>query len=129
MIGVRPVTLDDAAEIADIYAPIVRETAISFELDPPSAGVIRDRIATITATYPWLVLEVDGEVGGYAYAGPLKDRPAYRWSVETGIYMSRRLRGQGLGKTLYETLIDHLIDAGFANAFAGVGNPLAPRRP
>lgn len=123
MIGVRPVTLDDAAEIADIYAPIVRETAISFELDPPSAAVIRDRIATITATYPWLVLEVDGEVGGYAYAGPLKDRPAYRWSVETGIYMSRRLRGQGLGKTLYGTLIDHLIDAGFANAFAGVALP------
>ena len=121
MTGVRPVTLADAGGISEIYDPIVRDTAISFELVPPGPEVIRDRIER--ATHPWLVLEVDGEVAGYAYSGPFKDRPAYRWSVETGIYLRPELRGKGMGKLLYTTLIEHLIGAGFANAYAGVARP------
>jgi phosphinothricin acetyltransferase len=122
---VRPVTPGDAGVVADIYAPIVRGTAISFELEPPDADVIADRIARLTTTHPWLVLEVEGTVGGYAYAGPFKDRPAYRWSVETTVYLGEEIRGRGLGRLLYSALIDELIDAGFASAFAGITLPNA----
>jgi phosphinothricin acetyltransferase len=120
---VRPVAPGDAGAVADIYAPIVRDTAISFELEPPGVEVIADRIAMLTAGYPWLVLEVEGEVGGYAYAGPFKDRPAYRWTVETTIYLDERLRGRGLATMLYAALIDELADAGYATAFAGITRP------
>jgi phosphinothricin acetyltransferase len=120
---VRPVTPGDAGAVVAIYAPIVRDTAISFELEPPVADVIADRIVTLTATHPWLVLEVEGVVGGYAYAGPFKDRPAYRWSVETTIYLDESLRGRGLGTVLYAALIEELIGAGYANAFAGITRP------
>jgi phosphinothricin acetyltransferase len=123
VIGVRPVTPDDAGAIHDIYRPIVQETAISFELEPPSVEELRSRIAVITATHPWLVLEIDRDVGGYAYATKFRDRPAYRWSVETTIYLSPDLRGQGLGKVLYTALIDRVADGGFANAYAGVALP------
>ncbi|HEU4917099.1 MAG TPA: GNAT family N-acetyltransferase [Acidimicrobiia bacterium] len=123
MTRVRPVTLDDAGAIAGIYSPIVQHTAISFELEPPSADVIGHRIGTVTSGYPWLVLDIDGEVGGYAYAGPFKDRAAYRWSVETAIYLDVEVRGLGLGKFLYTALIDELREAGFANVFAGVTKP------
>jgi phosphinothricin acetyltransferase len=117
------VTSDDARAIHDIYRPIVESTSISFELEPPSVDVITGRIIAITATYPWLVLEIDGEVGGYAYATAFKDRPAYQWSVETTIYLRQEFRGQGLGKVLYSALIDRVRDAGFANAYAGVALP------
>jgi phosphinothricin acetyltransferase len=120
---VRPVTPGDAGAVAGIYAPIVRDTAISFELEPPDAGVISERIVTLTATHPWLVLDIDGEVCGYAYGGPFKDRPAYRWSVETTIYLGEGIRGRGLGRVLYSALIDELIGAGFASAFAGITRP------
>jgi phosphinothricin acetyltransferase len=120
---VRPVTPGDAGAVADIYAPIVRDTAISFEMEPPDVEMIADRIAGLTANYPWLVLEVEGGVGGYAYAGPFKDRPACRWTVETTIYLDERLRGQGLATMLYSALIDELVGAGFATAFAGITRP------
>jgi phosphinothricin acetyltransferase len=120
---VRPVTPGDAGAVAGIYAPIVRDTAISFELEPPDADVISERIVTLTATHPWLVLDIDGEVRGYAYAGPFKDRPAYRWSVETTIYLGEEIRGRGLGRVLYSALIDELIGDGFASAFAGITRP------
>lgn len=121
--GVRPVTPEDAGPIHDIYRPIVQTTAISFELEPPSVEELRSRIASITATYPWLVLEIDGDVGGYAYASTFKDRAAYRWSVETTIYLDRDLRGRGMGKVLYSALVDRVADSGFANAYAGVALP------
>jgi phosphinothricin acetyltransferase len=120
---VRPVTPGGARAVADIYAPIVRDTAISFELEPPGAEVMADRIASLTATHPWLVLEVGGEVVGYAYAGPFKDRPAYRWTVETTVYLSGHVQGRGLGTTLYRALIDELIGARFVTAFAGITRP------
>jgi phosphinothricin acetyltransferase len=123
VIGVRPATPEDAGAIHDIYRPIVEETAISFELESPSVEEMRGRISRLTASHPWLVLEIDGEVRGYAYASPFRDRPAYRWSVETTIYLSEENRGRGMGKVLYISLLDRVTDAGFANAYAGVALP------
>lgn len=79
---VRPAIADDAAACATIYAPYVRDTAITFETDVPSEAEMAGRIAAHGASHGWLVLERDGEVAGYAYAYAFSPRPAYDWSCE-----------------------------------------------
>jgi phosphinothricin acetyltransferase len=75
---VRPAGKADAVAIAAIYAPYVRETAISFEIEPPAAGIMEQRIASTVETHPWLVADCGGEVVGFAYAGKHRERAAYR---------------------------------------------------
>ena len=81
-INLRPGEQRDAAAIAEIYAPIVRDTAISFELESPMQAVIAERIETIQQRHPWLVTKAEDEVVGCAYAGEHRPRAAYRWSVD-----------------------------------------------
>ena len=97
-IHLRPIREADAPALAAIYAPYVRETAITFEYEPPGAAEFRRRIAAIAPKYPYLVAERDGEVLGYAYTSPLRTRAAYGWTAETSIYLRRDLRGNGLGQ-------------------------------
>ncbi|HZZ35154.1 MAG TPA: arsinothricin resistance N-acetyltransferase ArsN1 family B [Caulobacteraceae bacterium] len=120
---VRTARIADAAAVAAIYAPIVRETAISFEIEPPTAAEIAGRIETTLATHPWLVAEADGMVAGYAYASPHQARGAYRWSVNTTVYVAEGRRGAGVGRTLYGSLIPTLRRQGFRSAFAGIALP------
>jgi len=120
---IRPVRSDDAEAIAGIYAPYVRDTTISFELDPPSARTMRERIAVIVPRYPYLVAERDGEVVGYAYAGPLRARAAYRWTTETTVYVDAAFGRRGIGRTLYQTLLDELTTLGFVSALGIVALP------
>lgn len=103
-IHLRPVREADAPALAAIYAPYVRETAITFEYEPPDAAEFRRRIAAIAPKYPYLVAERDGQVLGYAYTGPLRTRAAYGWTAETSIYLRRDLRGNGLGQRFYRAL-------------------------
>ena len=103
-IHLRPVREADAPALAAIYAPYVRETAITFEYEPPDAAEFRRRIAAIAPKYPYLVAERDGEVLGYAYTSPLRTRAAYGWTAETSIYLRRDLRGNGLGQRFYHAL-------------------------
>src|SRR4030095_3329049 len=77
----------DAAAIAVIYAPFVDGNATSFEAEPPSADEMRRRIAETTGTYPWLVCDCDGVIAGYAYASWHRTRLAYRWAVQTSVYV------------------------------------------
>ena len=77
----------DAAGMLAIYGPIVRETPISFELEPPSEVELRRRIAATLERWPWLVCESGGAVAGYAYGAAHRRRAAYRWSVETSVYV------------------------------------------
>lgn len=119
----RPATVDDAPALAAIYTPIVRETAISFELEPPGPVEMASRIETVGSGFPWLVAEEGDVVIGYAYAAALKDRPAYRWSVETTIYIDRGHQGRGVGRRLYSALIEVATLWGFANAFAAIALP------
>jgi L-amino acid N-acyltransferase YncA len=122
----RMATASDASAIVDIYAPIVRETCISFELEPPTADEMRLRIASTLRRLPWLVAEDDaGTVCGYAYAGRHRDPPAYQWSVNTSVYVSQDARGAGIGKALYEALCERLIALGYFQAFAGIALPNA----
>ena len=113
----------DADAVRAVYAPVVRETAISFETDPPTAGEMRERIRTTLETRPWLVAERGDGIAGYAYAGPHRKRAAYRWCVDVSVYVHENHRGRGVGRGLYESLLAVLRRQGFHNAYAGITLP------
>ena len=123
---IRVATPGDAAAIAAIYAPIVRDTTISFELQPPTIEEMRTRIESTLRRLPWLVgLDHAGAVNGYVYAGKHRDPGAYQWSVNTSVYVRDDCRGQGVGKRLYRALLDELARLGYFQAFAGIALPNA----
>lgn len=122
----RLATANDAAEVAAIYAPVVASTTISFETEPPTADIMRDRIQSTLQRLPWLVsLDQHGRVNGYAYAGKHRERAAYQWAVDTSVYIREDSRGQGLGAALYGELFRLLVDLGYYQAFAGIALPNA----
>ena len=103
-ITIRTAAVDDAAALLAIYAPYVKETAITFEYEVPSLEEFQGHIAHTLRRYPYIVAVENGEILGYAYTGPFGERAAYRWSVETSIYLRQDVRGKGLGKRLYAEL-------------------------
>jgi phosphinothricin acetyltransferase len=115
----------DAEAVRAIYAPIVRDTAISFELEPPSADEMRGRIAATLVRFPWLVHERDGAVDGYVYASAHRSRAAYQWSVDTTVYVHEAARRGGVGRALYAVLLALLRLQGFTRAYAGITLPNA----
>ncbi len=126
MTRIRIAHPDDAAAVQAIYAPVVADTAISFELDPPTVDEMRRRIHTTLATYPWLVhLDASGAVDGYVYASRYRERKAYQWSVDVTAYVRADARGQGVGRQLYARLFDELVALGYCQAFAGITLPNA----
>ena len=114
---------EDAARLLEIYAPYVQETAISFEYEPPTEEEFRRRIENTLGRYPYLVLRQDGQIQGYAYAGPFHARAAYDWCCETSIYLRRGAAGQGMGRALYEALEEALGQMGILNLYAIVAVP------
>jgi L-amino acid N-acyltransferase YncA len=113
----------DAGPMLEIYAPLVRETPISFELEPPSLEEFGGRVRRITERTPWLVWDADGEIWGYAYGGPFRARPAYQWAVETTVYVAGPHRGKGVARALYTALLNGLRLAGYHRAYAGITLP------
>jgi phosphinothricin acetyltransferase len=115
----------DAAAIAEIYAPFVTASTISFEMEPPDEAAMRGRIEAVLATHPWLVAEEDegGRILGYAYASPFRPRPAYRFAVETSVYLRAEAQGKGIARGLYEALLDILARQGFVHAIAAITLP------
>jgi phosphinothricin acetyltransferase len=120
---VRDATTADAARCAEIYAPYVEETAISFEAAAPDASEMARRIAAAADRHAWLVLEDGGEVMGYAYGGPHAARAAYRWSCEVSVSLEMGRRRTGAGRALYEVLLARLADRGYRMACAGMTLP------
>lgn len=120
---IRTATPADAARLIEIYAPYVKNTAITYEYDVPSECEFRRRIEHTLLRFPYLVIEQDGAVVGYAYAGPLHSRPAYDWSVETSIYLNPAVRGRGLGRKLHDALECVLREQGFVNMNACIAYP------
>ena len=120
---VRDARPADAAACAEIYAPYVRDTAISFETEPPTAATMAERIATAQQRHAWLVLEDAGQVLGYAYAAPFKAREAYRWACEVSVYVTRGAARSGAGRALYEALFDRLRERGYRTLAAGMTLP------
>jgi len=105
---IRGVTPEDAEAIRRIYNHYITKTVITFEEAEVSADEMARRIANVTEKFPWLVLEREGEVLGYAYTAPWHTRSAYRHSVESTIYLDPSATGQGLGLPLYKNLLDQL---------------------
>lgn len=115
----------DAAACAAIYAPSVEDNPTSFEERAPDAAEMAVRIHRIRATHPWLVAERGGEVVGYAYACPHRQRSAYRWSVDVSVYVAAGQVGQGIGRALYTALFERLRSQRFRMAYAGITLPNA----
>jgi L-amino acid N-acyltransferase YncA len=113
----------DAAACPEIYAPFVRDTAVSFEETVPTLDEFEGRIRSTTATHPWLVMEVEGRVAGYAYASPHRQRAAYRWAADVTVYVGPLFRRSGVGRRLYAELLDRLRRQGFRAACAGITLP------
>ena len=120
---IRDAVAADAERCAAIYAPYVRETAISFESEPPAAEDMARRIADAQRAHAWLVLETDGEVIGYAYGGPFMARAAYQWATTVSVYLEQGRRRTGGGRALYEALFDRLAARGHRTALAGIALP------
>ena len=120
----RAATSGDAAAIADIYAPYVTASMVSFETDPPDAEAMRARMETGGMLYPWILAEEeDGTILGYACAARFRERPAYRFTVETTIYLRSGAAGRGLGSRLYAPLIATLEAQGYTQAIAAITLP------
>ena len=107
----------DAAGILAVYAPYIRETAVTFETEVPAPDAFTARVAGICADFPYLVLEVDGELAGYAYAHRQAERAAYAWNAELSIYLAGKWRGKGLGAPLYRLLERLLTMQGYVNLY------------
>lgn len=121
--NIRLASQADAAQIAEIYRPIVLSTPISFEIEPPGEPEMARRIEQTLAAFPWLVCESQDRIIGYSYSGAHRARAAYRWSVDTSVYVRSEFRRRGIGKGLYVSLFRILAAQGYFNAFAGITLP------
>jgi len=120
---IRPATVADAASLLAIYRPFVESTAVSFETVTPTVDEFAARIAKALAGWQWLLAESAGRCIGYAYGSTHRERRAYRWSVEVSAYVHPGHQRQGVGRRLYERLLEDLTRKGFCNAYAGITVP------
>lgn len=123
-IEIRKASGNDAEELLGIYAPYVKNTAITFEYDVPTLENFRSRIKSTLKKYPYLVAVCDGKIVGYAYAGAFVGRAAYDWSAELSIYVDSKMKRSGIGGKLYRELEDELSKMGIVNLYACVGSPV-----
>ncbi len=121
---IRSARPEDAKRLLEIYAYYVRYTAITFDYDVPALSDFRKRIERTLARYPYLVLEADGTIAGYAYAGPFVGRKAYEHSCEVTIYLDHEAVGNGYGRRLYEALEADLRERNIRNLYACIGDPI-----
>lgn len=121
---IRLASKADAAAFADLYAPFVTASAVSFEEVAPNESEIARRISGDGhGLHPWLAAEVEGRIVGFASSTPFRSRPAYRWTVETGVYLAPDALGRGLGRRLMTDMLDLLTRQGFTTAVAAVTLP------
>jgi len=122
-VSIRPVRPADIAAITRIYDHAVRHGTASFELDPPDAHEMTRRLeALIAGGFPYLVAEAESEIRGYAYAGPYRARPAYRFTVEDSVYIAPDAQRQGLGRLLLDRLIAESEARGYRQMIAVIGD-------
>lgn len=124
--AIRPAREDDFPVLSAITNHYITTSTIHFAYEPLGEGELAAMWHGYRERFPWLVTEVDGVVLGYAKAGTWRDRAAYRWTAETGIYIAAHARGQGLGKPLYVALLAELTARGFHSAVAGITLPNDP---
>ncbi|NEW80079.1 MAG: N-acetyltransferase [Gelidibacter sp.] len=120
---IRPVNIEDAQEIAEIYNDYVLNSCVTFEELKVSAEEMRGRIQATNSKFPWLVFEKDNEILGYAYASVWKPRSAYKHTVESTVYLKKEATKNGIGSLLYKELIGQLTDLGFHAVIGGISLP------
>ena len=123
MTDLREARPADAAGVLAIYGPVVRDTAISFEVEVPSLEELRRRIAETATRMPWLVAIAGDALAGYAYASSHRTRAAYQWSVDVSVYVHPGHQRAGVGRALYAALLDLLALQGYSRAYAGITLP------
>jgi len=121
--NIRPAAIADVPAMLDIYAPFVRDTAITFEYDVPQIAEFEDRLRYVTLHYPWLVAVYEGKLAGYAYAVRFRERAAYQWCCECSVYIHPDFRRKGLATRLYGHLFQELKQRGFINVYAVITLP------
>lgn len=120
---IRPAAAADLDAITHIYADAVTNGTASYELEAPARAEMAARFETLVAGgFPYLVAEEQGTVRGYAYAGPFRPRPAYRFIVENSVYVAADAKGRGLGQLLLERLIADSAKLGFRQMIAVIGD-------
>ncbi len=120
---IRPAKTSDIPAITAIYAHAVTHGTASFELEPPDQAEMARRMADFLAKgYPYIVAEADGVLGGYAYSGPYRARPAYRHTVENSVYVAQHMHRRGVGRALLAALIEATAAAGFRQMIAVIGD-------
>jgi phosphinothricin acetyltransferase len=120
---IRRAEAADVERIAGIYGFHVRNGAATFETEPPDAAEMRRRWESlVSGGYPYLVAQAGDAVAGYAYAGPYRPRPAYRYTVEDSIYLDPEFRGRGIGKLLLRELMEQCARSGFRQMIAVIGD-------
>jgi L-amino acid N-acyltransferase YncA len=120
---VRQAGPQDALGCLTIYRPYVENSAVSWELDVPTVDEMAERITGARDTHAWLVLESDDRTIGFAYGHDFNRFPAYRWSVQTGLYVADDHHRHGGGRTLYTQLLSRLGERGYRRAFAAITQP------
>lgn len=128
-IRIRSARQEDAAALLQIYAPYVRETAITFEYEVPTQDEFQARICKTLEKFPYLVAEDENGIVGYAYAGSFHARAAYDYAVETSIYVDRAKRKSGIGRLLHDALAEELRKMGILNMYACIAAPASESDP
>lgn len=123
MSQIRVATVADAASILDIYAPYIKNTSYTFEIEVPTVESFGKRIMDYLQSYPWLVCEIDGVIAGYAYGSKHRERVAYQWSVECSVYVHDDFQRRGVARALYTALIEILTMQQIRNLYAVINLP------
>lgn len=118
---IRDAKLSDAPRLLEIYSYYVKNTAITFEYNVPSLEEFRHRMKNITLRYPYIVLEADGKVMGYAYAGSFIAAPPTIGHAKGSVYLDRTAKKLGFGRKIYEAMEQRLKDMGILNLYACIG--------
>ncbi|ORX75670.1 acyl-CoA N-acyltransferase [Anaeromyces robustus] len=123
IVKIRKALISDLESILKIYEYYVTNTAITFDTKIPTIEEFNSRMEIVFKKYPYIVAELDGEIVGYAYTHPFVGREAYDWSAETTIYIKNNMKGNGIGKKLYETIENISKAQNILNLYACIGYP------
>jgi L-amino acid N-acyltransferase YncA len=123
MTSIRLARAEDASDILAIYAPYIQNTSICFDTEVPTLAEFQNRILHYLDKYPWLVMEIDGQIAGYAYGSSYRERKAYQWSAECSVYIHDNFKRKGLALALYTALLKILKAQGIMNVYAVINLP------
>jgi phosphinothricin acetyltransferase len=120
---IRDVILSDAIRIHQIYNKYVEKSHATFQEQPLSLEEIEIQIQRIIKDFPWIVYQKDNQIIGYTYADKWKEKTAYRYTVETSIYLDPEYLGQGIGTELKSAMIEELRNRGFHCVISAISLP------